>query len=543
MTRRPLARASIHAPTRALCAGAALLVGVALTPSLAAAQITTMYRARVEFASGVDSAGYSGGSIPLRYAFINCLGVIRLAMEMVPEETLASAPYFLDGREIPAGTEEPLPPAVLELELQVRHRAGGTISSLRAIALSGSRIRCSADAPAVGTVDQILGRGKSAAETRAFLAELEVVVAPVSRTLRNPGAEAAVLRSGDIAAPAPRRSVASSPAYAVVRGVPLDRRWKKWAEAESLSAPDTLTDRWYRERVASLFANSEPVDGCPATDEVRPIALGATARGALRSSSCQLATGQPAALYALTIREPTVVHLIAYEAEFRPEVTILRAEDDTPLVRAPALPFGRATRARSWLEPGNYLVRIAATLPGESGAYELHARRAVRSFSGRFQLGLATSVATASHDIQGESFSRTQEIWIGVETVPNVSLVQMIQMGPNITHFSIGLRTSLGSPYRPWRVLGEWRVGAFDRVFDGPTDDGPGPNFFGGSGPTFGLGVEWHIAEGRAIEAMLEHSSLHLWNFKERAPYAETRLRFSFNFLYPSRRTLRESAW
>ncbi|MFZ3007488.1 MAG: hypothetical protein WA047_15080, partial [Phenylobacterium sp.] len=90
----------------ALTAGLALLLGGA---EAANAQSSTPRQARVPFGPPVGGDGYTGGSVALQYAFLNCFGELHIAYGLVAGSAQASGVYLMGGKtyEARGGTPQP----------------------------------------------------------------------------------------------------------------------------------------------------------------------------------------------------------------------------------------------------------------------------------------------------------------------------------------------------------------------------------------------------------------------------------------------------
>ncbi|MDO8801400.1 hypothetical protein [Phenylobacterium sp.] len=90
----------------ALTAGLALLLGGA---EAANAQSSTPRQARVPFGPPVGGDGYTGGSVALQYAFLNCFGELHIAYGLVAGSAQASDVYLMGGKtyEARGGTPQP----------------------------------------------------------------------------------------------------------------------------------------------------------------------------------------------------------------------------------------------------------------------------------------------------------------------------------------------------------------------------------------------------------------------------------------------------
>lgn len=79
----------------ALAAGLALLLGGA---EAANAQSSTPRQARVPFGPPVAGDGYTGGSVAIQYAFLNCFGELHIAYGLVAGSAQASGVYLMGGK-------------------------------------------------------------------------------------------------------------------------------------------------------------------------------------------------------------------------------------------------------------------------------------------------------------------------------------------------------------------------------------------------------------------------------------------------------------
>lgn len=92
----------------ALAAGLALLLGGAE----ANAQSSTPRQARVPFGPPVGGDGYTGGSVAIQYAFLNCFGELHIAYGLVAGSAQASGVYLMGGKTYEARGGAPQPSSI-----------------------------------------------------------------------------------------------------------------------------------------------------------------------------------------------------------------------------------------------------------------------------------------------------------------------------------------------------------------------------------------------------------------------------------------------
>lgn len=93
----------------ALAAGLAMLLGGAETAN---AQSSTPRQVRVPFGPPVTGDGYTGGSVALQYAFLNCFGELHIAYGMVSGSAQSSGVYLMGGKTYEARGGAPQPSSI-----------------------------------------------------------------------------------------------------------------------------------------------------------------------------------------------------------------------------------------------------------------------------------------------------------------------------------------------------------------------------------------------------------------------------------------------
>ncbi|WP_425998996.1 flagellar export protein FliJ [Caulobacter sp. DWR1-3-2b1] len=98
---------------------AALLVGLAVAPGLAAAQSSSQRDAYVPFGPPVSGDGYTGGQVGVSYAFLNCFGEIHIGYSVAAGTAKTSDVYLMAGKTYVADGVAPQPSSI---------RFAGTVS-------------------------------------------------------------------------------------------------------------------------------------------------------------------------------------------------------------------------------------------------------------------------------------------------------------------------------------------------------------------------------------------------------------------------------